>query len=521
MAFTRSGGILLHPTSLPGPHGIGDLGASARRWLDFLAEAGQTLWQILPLGPTGYGDSPYQSFSAFAGNPYLISLETLIEEGLLPQDALDSVPAFPEDRVDYGNVIPYKLALLEASYRHFIAHADADQRARFADFCEAQAFWLEDFALFMACKEAHQGRSWNEWDAEIRTRRPQALASWRRKLDGAIARQRYYQWLFFEQWSSVKRHAEAHGIKIIGDIPIFVAYDSADTWANPELFYLDAEGNPTVIAGVPPDYFSETGQRWGNPLYRWKVMADTGYAWWIARIKAVLAQVDIVRIDHFRGFEAYWEIPASEPTAVKGRWVKGPGQAFFDAVKAALGELPIIAEDLGVITPAVEALRDQNGLPGMKVLQFAFAADAADPYLPHNYPRNCAVYTGTHDNDTTLGWYEKAPANEQDFVRRYVARDGSDVAWDLMRLAFASVADIAVVPLQDVLRLGSEHRMNTPGKAAGNWQWRFRWSQLEPWLAPVLREMAETYGRVPLDKPLDTAYRQSVTHSAVEEAEAS
>ncbi len=517
MAFTRSGGILLHPTSLPAPYGIGDLGTSTLRWLDFLTEAGQTLWQILPLGPTGYGDSPYQSFSAFAGNPYLISLKSLIEEGLLPLDALEGLPTFSDDRVDYGSVIPFKLAVLERSYHYFEQYGSREQRARFAGFCRAQASWLEEFALFMACKEAHGGRPWNEWVPEIRSRQPAALASWRERLQHAIAKQRYWQWLFFEQWGVVKRHAQERGIKVIGDIPIFVAYDSADTWANPELFYLDSEGNPTVIAGVPPDYFSVTGQRWGNPIYRWKVMAETGYAWWLARIRAVLAQVDIVRIDHFRGFEAYWEIPASEPTAVKGRWVRGPGQAFFDAVKQALGELPIIAEDLGVITPGVEALREDNGLPGMKVLQFAFAADAADPYLPHNYPRNCAVYTGTHDNDTTLGWYQKAPASEQDFVRRYLARDGSDIAWDMMRLAFASVAEIAVVPLQDVLRLGSEHRMNTPGTASGNWQWRFKWAQLEYWLTLVLREIAETYGRISLDKPVDTAYRQSITNTAVED----
>ncbi len=515
MAFTRSSGILLHPSSLPGRYGIGDLGQAAYDWVDFLAAAGQQLWQLMPLGPTGYGDSPYQCFSAFAGNPYLINFELLTEQGLLDAQLLDASPEFSAERVDYGAVIDYKLRVLRHSFETFKQSATKAQRQAFDNFCR-ESNWLADFALFMAVKEAHGGRPWNEWEADIRSRQPQAITAWQEKLADEIERQKYWQWLFFKQWLAVKSYANDRGIKIIGDIPIFIAYDSADAWANPELFYFDELGNPTVIAGVPPDYFSETGQRWGNPLYRWKPMKEGGYAWWISRFKASLQLVDMIRVDHFRGFEAYWEIPASEPTAVKGRWVKGPGQDFFDAIKAALGELPIIAEDLGVITPEVEALRDNNDLPGMKVLQFAFAADASDPYLPHNYPKNSVVYTGTHDNDTTLGWYQKAPEKERDFVRRYLARDDHNIVWDLLRLAFASVADIAVVPLQDVLRLDSSGRMNIPGQAAGNWSWRFTPEQLEYWIAPQLRELAEIYGRIPGKGPVDTPYRQSITDSEVE-----
>jgi 4-alpha-glucanotransferase len=349
----------------------------------------------------------------------------------------------------------------------------------------------------MACKEAHGGKSWNAWDEDIRARRPGALTAWRERLRAEADRQKYWQWLFYEQWLAVKRYANAQGIKIIGDIPIFIAYDSADAWANPELYFFDEAGSPTVVAGVPPDFFSETGQRWGNPLYRWDKMKEDGYRWWVARFKSTLDFVDFIRIDHFRGLEAYWEIPAAEPTAVKGRWVKGPGQDFFDAVKDALGDLPIIAEDLGIITPPVEALRDRNGFPGMKVLQFAFAGPPTDPYLPHNYERNCVVYTGTHDNDTTAGWYAGAPEEERDLVRRYLASDGTAVAWDLIRAAFSSVADVAVAPLQDVLGLGSEARMNTPGVAAGNWGWRYLPGMLDPNLAGALHDMSNVYGRSP------------------------
>lgn len=518
MAFERNAGILLHPTSLPGPYGIGELGQAAFQWVDFLHEARMGLWQIMPLGPTGYGDSPYQTFSAFAGNPYLVSLENLTAEGLLEPHHLHDAQ-FPHDYVDYGAVIPYKLERLTDSYGVFKARATHEQRERFKRFKDEQAYWLDDYALFMALKEAHGGRPWNEWGEAVRLREPAALDAARVEHADAIERQQYWQWLFNEQWLAVKGYANERDIKIVGDIPIFISFDSADAWANPHLFYLDEAGNPTVVAGVPPDYFSETGQRWGNPLYRWERMKDDGYAWWLSRFKSTLEFVDIIRVDHFRGFEAYWEIPASEPTAVHGRWVEGPGQDLFDTIKRELGELPIIAEDLGVITPGVEALRDDNRLPGMRVLHFAFAGNSDDPYLPHNYNRNTVVYTGTHDNDTTIGWYRTVTEKERDKVRRYLARDGSDIAWDLTRLAFSSVADLAVVPLQDALRLGSEARMNTPGKPAGNWGWRYRQEQLEPWLAPALREMVELYGRSGSEGVQDTQYRQSVTESGVEKAD--
>ncbi|MGL4608992.1 MAG: 4-alpha-glucanotransferase [Trueperaceae bacterium] len=509
MPFDRRSGLLLHPTSLPGKYGIGTLGQDVFNWLNFLEAAGQRLWQVMPLGPTGYGDSPYQCFSAFAGNPYLINLEQLVHDNLLSESDLANAPSFPEDKVDYGPVISFKLDMLNKAFQHFSTSATTEQRDRFNVFTQSKASWLEDFALFMACKEAHGGQSWNHWDADIRARKPKALSQWRSKLTDEISKQKFWQWLFFEQWTKVKNYANSKDIKIIGDIPIFIAYDSADAWSNPDLFYFDEGGNPTVIAGVPPDYFSATGQRWGNPLYRWDVMAKQNYAWWIERFKGTLELVDIVRVDHFRGFEAYWEIPAAEETAIKGAWVKAPGADLFKTVREVLGELPIIAEDLGVITPEVEKLRDDAGFPGMKVLQFAFAGDAADPYLPHNYPRNSVVYSGTHDNDTTKGWYAGTTEKERDFVRKYLARNDDNITWDFIRLAFASVADTAVAPLQDVLGLGSEGRMNTPGLASGNWNWRFTWEQLPYWIAPQLKEMAELYRRLASGGAVDTPYRQS------------
>lgn len=513
----RAAGLILHPTSLPGGHGIGDLGAQAYRWVDFLEAAKQHLWQVLPLGPTGYGDSPYQSFSAFAGNPYLISLNKLVEAGLLSEDALADAPTFPEGRVDYGGVIPFKVEMLGRAFEHFKAHASASQEASFERFCEVQGYWLDDYARFMALKDHHEGRPWNEWDEDLRTRKKRALARFESENQDDVLRYKVWQWFFYEQWFALRLYTNEKGIQIVGDIPIFIAFDSADAWANPDLFYFDKAGNPEVVAGVPPDYFSKTGQRWGNPLYRWKKMEKRGFAWWVSRFRSSLDFYDLIRVDHFRGFESYWEIPADQPTAEHGRWVKGPGQALFSALKGALGDLPIIAEDLGIITPAVEGLRDDNGLPGMKVLQFAFAADGSDPYLPHNYTENCVVYTGTHDNDTTLGWYWSAPEAERDYVRRYLGRDDSAVPWELIRLAYSSVARYAVFPLQDVLSLGSEARMNTPGAAEGNWSWRLTEGQLGTWVAPALAEMAVTYGRVPGAAPVDTPYRQSVTETDVQE----
>lgn len=505
MTTARSSGVLLHPTSLPGRHGIGDLGPEAYRWVDFLAGSRQTLWQVLPLGPTGYGDSPYQCFSAFAGNPLLVSPDLLLEDGLLTADDLADPPGFPAERVDYGPVIEYKSRLWAKAFEAFQrgGAARAGLREAFDAFCATNAAWLEDYALFMALKDAHGGRVWSAWERALARRESAALARARRKLADSIAAHQFRQFLFFRQWQPLKAYANERGIRIIGDIPIFVAFDSAEVWARPELFHLNEAGRPTVVAGVPPDYFSATGQLWGNPLYRWEVLKASGFQWWIERIRATLGAVDLVRLDHFRGFEAYWEVPAGHPTAEVGRWVKGPGADFFQAVQSALctaggsrgARLPLIAEDLGVVTPEVVALRDQFSLPGMKVLQFAFAADAADPFLPHNYPRNCVVYSGTHDNDTTRGWYQTASERERDACRRYLGRDGRDIAWDFIRLAWASVAEMALAPLQDVLSLGPEARMNLPGRASGNWGWRYRSEQLNETLRDRLAELTRLYGR--------------------------
>ncbi|NJN15653.1 MAG: 4-alpha-glucanotransferase [Oscillochloris sp.] len=501
MRFYRASGILLHPTSLPGSWGIGDLGPAAYQFVDFLADAGQRYWQILPLGPTGYGDSPYQCFSAFAGNPLLVSIDRLLEVGLLTQNELSAALApvagavANPDRIDYGAVINYKLPLLRRSYARLQSGAAPEYATAFKRFCAEQAGWLDDYALFMALKFAHGGVSWNQWEPPLRAREPAALDQARRDYAQVIAEEQYLQFLFFHQWMPLKQYANERRISIIGDAPIFVAYDSVDVWANPDLFFLDEIGNPTVVAGVPPDYFSVTGQLWGNPLYRWDRMAQRGYAWWVARLRQTLTQVDILRLDHFRGFEAYWEVPASEATAIKGQWVPGPGSDLFAKLRETLGELPLIAEDLGLITPEVDALRVQFELPGMRVLHFAFGDDATNIYLPHNYEPNTVVYTGTHDNNTTIGWFHDIAKAECRKVQTYLGRDGSDIAWELMRLALMSVADIAIVPLQDVLRLGADARMNTPGSAQANWAWRFRAEALNHGLAGGLRLLALTYGR--------------------------
>jgi len=463
--------------------------------VDFLHAGGQRLWQVLPLSPTGYGDSPYQSFSAFAGNPLLISLDELVKEGTLSAADVADTPRLPEHSVDYGRVIDFKMPLLRRSFECFKAHASWAQRGDFIAFCDAHRHWLDDFVLFMAVKDHFDGAAWNTWDTDIATRDADAVSAVARELDDQMEFHRYLQFQFFRQWLALKRYANQQGIRIIGDIPIFVAYDSAETWSNPDLFYFDEAGKPTVVAGVPPDYFSPTGQLWGNPLYRWDVMAETGYAWWIERFHAAFGLFDIVRVDHFRGFEAYWEVPATEKTAVEGRWVKGPGADLFHIVEQALGKLPIIAEDLGVITPEVEEIRDAFGFPGMKVLQFAFDSDATNEFLPHNYERNCVVYTGTHDNDTTYGWFESRPAKEQSFVLKYLGSDGSEIHWDFIRLAFSSVADAAIVPLQDVFGLGNEARMNFPSRASGNWTWRYTPDMLTDDIAARLHTLAEVYGR--------------------------
>lgn len=503
MSFNRSAGILLHPTSLPSRYGIGDLGSSAYQFVDFLVAGRLSLWQMLPLGPTGYGDSPYQSFSAFAGNPLLISPDRLVADGFLPAKAIEKVPDFPTGQVDFGPVIDYKRDLLRAAHDYFQENATPAQRDAYSRFCLNTSYWLDDYALFMALKEHHKdqdGGVWNTWPRPIAKRQVKAMKQWTRDLANDIESHKFQQFLFYKQWLELKSYANKQGIKIIGDIPIFVAYDSADVWSHPELFHLSKDGSPSVVAGVPPDYFSATGQRWGNPLYNWEKIAAENYDWWVKRIHMNLVQADIVRIDHFRGFEAYWEIPATEPTAVIGRWVKGPDAAFFEAIQAKLGELPIIAEDLGVITPEVEELRDRFTFPGMRILQFAFGGERNSSFLPYNYIKNTVVYTGTHDNETTLGWYLNATEDERDHVRRYTVSSGRDIVWDLIRLAYASVADITVIPMQDVFVLGNEARMNFPGKEGGWWRWRYTremFSARASGIALGLAELAHLYGRAP------------------------
>ena len=497
----RSSGILLHPTSLPSIGGIGDLGSAAYRFVDWLVDAKQRRWQIMPLGPTSYGDSPYAGLSALAGNPLLIGLERLIEDGLLDQSVLENMPDFSPEHVDYGTVIQWKMQLLQDAYANFVANGSHKQRVAFEAFHNDQSRWLDDFALFAALKEAHGGAPWNQWEHPLAQREPQALNEWRSRLNEQIRFQKFLQWLFFTHWLDLRRYANERNIQIIGDIPIFVAYDSADVWAHRELFYLDEDGNPMVVAGVPPDYFSATGQRWGNPLYRWDVLAQRGYDWWLERFRVIMTQVDIVRLDHFRGFVAYWEVPAEEETAINGRWVPGPGSDLFKVLQSEFGHLPIIAEDLGLITPEVDALRDEQGFPGMVVLQFAWGDTAANVYLPHNHHRNQVAYTGTHDNDTTVGWWHSLGQEQQQHVQQYLGIHGNDIAWDMIRAALVSAADTAIVPMQDVLSLGSEARMNMPGRPGGNWSWRLRLEQLTREQADRLALLASMYGREPIAEP--------------------
>lgn len=489
----RTAGVLLHPTSLPGPYGIGDLGPIAYEWVDVLAASGQTWWQVLPLGPTGYADSPYQAFSAFAGNPYLISPELLRRDGLL--GTLDLItPRFPSDHVDYGPVIRFKQAILTRAWENYQDGAAPTLREPFEAFCKSEASWLDDFALFMALKDYHQGASWLEWQQELLLRKPAALEKARKQLTNGIGRHRLGQFLFARQWAALKKYANEKKVKLIGDIPIFVSIDSSDVWANPELYKLDEDRTPIVVAGVPPDYFSVTGQLWGNPHYDWAAMKKTGYAWWIARFKAILHQVDLIRLDHFRGFEAAWEVPAGNETAEEGEWVPGPGADLLNAVKKGLGGLPLIAEDLGVITPPVDALRKRFDLPGMRILQFAFSGPD-NRFLPLHHERNTVVYTGTHDNDTTIGWYNSAPDNEKDYMRRYLGWGGEDPAWTLIRMAWSSVAAYALMPLQDLLSLPTEARMNYPGRPANNWQWRFETGDVTPELIARLGDISWLYCR--------------------------
>jgi 4-alpha-glucanotransferase len=493
VSWPRAAGVLLHPTSLPGPNGIGELGAQAHRWLDVLAEAGVTIWQLLPLGPTGYGDSPYQVFSAFAGNPLLIDAGT----------AGDDHTPFPADRVDFARVIAHKRALLAR------AVAATPRDAAFEAFVEAQAAWLPDYALFMALKDAHGGAPWFEWPRELMQRDPAALAAARRRFAGTIARREVEQYLFATQLGALRRAAAERGIRLMGDVPIYVAHDSADVWVNRHLFRLRPDGRLAVQAGVPPDYFSETGQLWGNPLYDWEAVAADGFRWWIARLRAAFTQFDIVRLDHFRGFESYWEVAGDATTAEHGQWRPGPGDALFRALHDALGPRPIVAENLGVITPEVEALRARCGFPGMHVLQFVFGPDPTGGIVrPHGFARHAVVYTGTHDNDTIVGWWRVAAdgdstqavdtaAAERAFAARYLDVGDRPRHWAMIRAAFATACDTAIVPLQDLLGLGSEARMNRPGRAEGNWAFRFTWAQLTPDVVEHLRALIATYERAP------------------------
>jgi 4-alpha-glucanotransferase len=487
---------------------MGDFGSEAYRFVDFLQGSGQKLWQVLPLNPTGYGDSPFQCFSASAGNPLLISLEKLLEEGILHRDNIGTVPDFPVDSVDYGRVIQWKLPILRRAARNFLSTAGAEQRAAFELFCTQSAQWLNDFALFMALKDAHQQVAWTRWPRGVAQRRPEALKQWSERLAPQIEAIKFWQFVFFRQWQSLRTYAHDRGVRIIGDIPIYVAHDSADVWANPQFFLLDAEGNPEKVSGVPPDYFSATGQLWGNPIYNWPLLEETGYRWWIERFRSAMMLYDIVRIDHFRGFEAYWEVPAGETTAVHGRWVKGPGAQLFRVLQAEFGELPIIAENLGVITPEVEAIRHEFGFPGMAILQFAFGNDPQGPsFRPHNYPREVVAYTGTHDNDTTVGWWNSAGttdsvrtpedvAREHAFARAYLDFHDEPVNWVLIRAVLASVANTAVVPMQDLLGLGNEARMNRPGTSSGNWRWRMPPGALDLQLSARLQQLNSIYGRI-------------------------
>jgi 4-alpha-glucanotransferase len=488
---------------LPGPFGIGDLGPEAFKFVDFLVRAGQSLWQVLPLGPTGYGDSPYACYSAFAGNTLLISPEKLVAEGLL--DSASSL-ATKRHKIDFAEVHEFKEQLLRRAYERYTKTTDTALRSAFETFAQQQAHWLEDYALFRALKDAHGGVAWNEWEAALVRRTPSALERVQEQLREEVEAQMFYQFLFFRQWTALKSYCNEHGISVVGDLPIFVAQDSADVWTNPDQFKLDKDGKPIVVAGVPPDYFSTTGQLWGNPLYNWERMQADGFKWWIERVRATLTMVDIARVDHFRGFAACWEIPGGDKTAERGQWVAAPGRELFTAIRKTLGELPIIAEDLGVITPDVVALREDFGFPGMRILQFGFGSDSKNIDLPHNYVPTVVAYTGTHDNDTTVGWFNsvagegstrtaKQIERERTFCLNYLNTKGEEIQWDFIRAVLASVANTAIIPLQDLLGLGTEARMNLPNSTEGNWAWRYDSDALTDDIATRLKDLTKLYGR--------------------------
>ena len=495
--FERSSGILFHPTSLPGKYGIGTLGKEAYAFIDFLKKSRQKLWQIFPLGPTGYGDSPYQSFSSFAGNPYLIDFDLLIEAHLLSEEDLrDVFFGDNEEYIDYGAVYNQKYPLLRKAYENFKSSDNHELRENLEHFKRENASWLNDYSLYISLKNHFNGLPWNEWAHDIKNREHGAMEHYRNELADDIEYHNFIQFLFFKQWGDVKRYANENGIKIIGDIPIFVAADSSDAWANPEIFLFDEERKPVKVAGVPPDYFSATGQLWGNPLYDWDKLKELNYKWWVDRVRANLSTCDIIRIDHFRGFEAYWAVPYGDDTAINGQWVKGPGIDLFNKIKEELGELPIIAEDLGLMTQGVIDLRETTGFPGMKILGFAFDSEEENDYLPHTYTKNCVVYTGTHDNDTLIGWFTKAKEKDKQFARDYLNSQTDDnIHWDAIRGAWSSVANMAIAPIQDFLGLGSEARINTPGVASGNWQWRLKDGVLTDELAEKIAKFTKVYSR--------------------------
>jgi 4-alpha-glucanotransferase len=491
MKFPRASGLLLHPTSLPGDHGIGDLGSNAFKFVDFLVQAKQDYWQVLPLGPTGWGDSPYASYSAFAGNTLLISPDKLVEDGFLSHPADGEKTS--SDRVDYGAVYESKNRILRTAYEQWNGAASPE----FEAFANQNESWLGDYSLYRAIKASQAQKPWFEWEDGLKLRNGRSLNDAREDLRDEILAEKFYQFLFFKQWSALKEHANSSGVQIVGDVPIFVALDSADVWRCREQFKLNEDGTPKVVSGVPPDYFSKTGQLWGNPIYDWDEMQADGFSWWKERLRFALKSVDILRIDHFLGFGAAWEVPFGDPTAERGQWVPAPGRELFSALEKALGHVPFWVEDLGFMTPEVESLRDDFGFPGMRILQFAFGGDSKNEALPHNYIRNCIVYTGTHDNDTVRGWWraQTADSHAREFCKKYLATDGGEIHWDMIRAAWASVADTAVAQLQDVLGLDNEARMNLPASTSGNWQWRFKDGDLTDENATRLRELTEIYGR--------------------------
>lgn len=529
MKLPRCSGILFHVTSLPSRFGIGDFGPAAFAFADQLHAAGQSLWQVLPLGPIGNGDSPYQAYSAFAGEPLLISPELLVEDGVLEKKELASAPKFPDESTDYEALRKWKTQLLANAYKQFSEDTKTQADRGFRQFCADHGAWLDDYALFTALRNNFGAdRSWTSWPRDLVKRNPAALAKAREQQAEAVEREKYLQYVFYSQWGALKEHCSERGIRIIGDIPIYVSPNSADVWAHPAQFLLDESGQPRCVAGVPPDYFSKTGQLWGNPIYNWHEMEQSGFHWWIDRFRGTFRLYDVLRVDHFRGFEAYWEVPASEKTAMHGRWVKAPGEKLFCAVQQALGDLDIIAENLGVITPEVEALRKKFGFPGMAILQFAFGIEGnAASYRPHNLVREVVAYTGTHDNETTVGWWESKrddnsrPAEEvrkeKEFTLKYLGDSSAPINWRMLRALMGSVAQVAIAPIQDVLGLGNDARMNHPGIGDGNWRWRMLPKAFTGELMARLREMAEIYDRIPKKATPDAAQPDEESQSAERE----